>query len=236
MVGIYKIENLINGKCYIGQSIDITRRWRQHRSDYKDGTVSLYQAIKKYGLNNFSFEIIEECSVDELDNREIYWIEYYNSYNNGYNETLGGSNRKAWLKINNEQLQEIISYLQNTNISQQEIATIFNVGEDTISEINQGRTRHQENVDYPIRKYSSSKYYCVDCGKEISYGAVRCHDCSAIHLQKVPRPSKEELYNDLLNDSFLAVGKKYGVSDNAVRKWCKRYGLPTKSSEYRSIR
>lgn len=236
MIGIYKIKNLINGKCYIGQSIDINRRWRQHRTDYKDGTVTLYQAIKKYGLSNFSFEVIEECSIDELDDREIYWINYYDSYYNGYNETLGGSIHNAWVKIDDEQLQEIILYLQNTNISQQEIAKIFHVGEDTISEINQGKTRHQDNIEYPIRNRIVNKQHCIDCGKEISYGAVRCHECSALHQQKVARPTKEELYNELLNNSFLAVGRKYGVSDNAIRKWCKKYGLPTKASEYRGVR
>lgn len=93
--GIYKIENLINNKVYIGQSVDIPKRWREHRSaafnsNSKDYNMLIYKAFRKYGIENFSFEIIEEVEKDQLNEREIYWIEKYNSYNKGYNATLGG--------------------------------------------------------------------------------------------------------------------------------------------------
>ena len=91
--GIYKIQNIENNKIYIGQSVDIAQRWREHRSDVltnRDNSV-LHLAMKKYGEHNFSFEIIEECLKEKLDEREIYWIEYYNSMiPNGYNQTSGG--------------------------------------------------------------------------------------------------------------------------------------------------
>lgn len=91
--GIYKIQNIENNKIYIGQSVDIAQRWREHRSDAlinRDNSI-LHKAIKKYGEFNFSYEIIEECSKEQLDEREIYWIQYYNSMApNGYNQTSGG--------------------------------------------------------------------------------------------------------------------------------------------------
>ena len=91
--GIYKIQNIENNKIYIGQSIDIAQRWREHRSDAlinRDNSI-LHKAIKKYGEFNFSYEIIEECSKEKLNEREIYWIQYYNSMiPNGYNQTSGG--------------------------------------------------------------------------------------------------------------------------------------------------
>ena len=96
MVGIYKIENQINGKIYIGQSINIEERWKRHLSDSqldkvsKTGTV-IHKAINKYGSQNFDFSVIEECEEKELDEREIYWIDFYDSYYNGYNCTKGGS-------------------------------------------------------------------------------------------------------------------------------------------------
>lgn len=91
--GIYKITNLINGKVYIGQSQNIKKRWAVHRSDYlKDGKdYALYRAFRKYGIENFSFEIIEECSKNELDVKEKFYIAKYNSFFcDGYNMTLGG--------------------------------------------------------------------------------------------------------------------------------------------------
>lgn len=91
--GIYKIQNIENNKIYIGQSVDIAQRWREHRSDVlvnRNNSI-LHQAMKKYGESNFSYEIIEECQKDALDEREIYWIQYFNSMApNGYNQTSGG--------------------------------------------------------------------------------------------------------------------------------------------------
>lgn len=96
MIGIYKIVNLVNGKIYVGQSINIQKRWYQHKSDYnkEGGCPILYAAIRKYGIENFSFEVIEECSLELLDEREKYWISQMNTLNpNGYNIALGGATR-----------------------------------------------------------------------------------------------------------------------------------------------
>ncbi len=95
MIGIYKITNKINGNAYIGLSVDIKTRWRKHKSnylnpDYKEYNKTLYRAFRKYGIENFQFEILEECLENELSNKEIYWISYYDTYANGYNETPGG--------------------------------------------------------------------------------------------------------------------------------------------------
>lgn len=98
MIGIYKITNLINGKIYIGQSVDIKKRWRQHKRNSqikgREYDKYLYRAFRKYGLENFSFEVIEECNEDLLDEKEQYYISYYDSYNNGYNMTQGGQYNK----------------------------------------------------------------------------------------------------------------------------------------------
>lgn len=96
MIGIYKYQNKLNGKVYVGQSLDIARRYEQHIYDANNqperGTgVDL--AIRKYGIENFDFLVLEECSVDLLDERERYWISFYNSYNNGYNRSPGGSSQ-----------------------------------------------------------------------------------------------------------------------------------------------
>lgn len=97
MIGIYKIENKINHKCYIGQSINIPLRWQIHcqpciynNPKRKEYNYALYTAFRKYGLDNFDFTIIEECKVEELNDKEKYWINYYDSYHQGYNMTIGG--------------------------------------------------------------------------------------------------------------------------------------------------
>lgn len=90
--GIYKITNKVNNKCYIGQSKDIIKRWK---TEYKWHKLNnhLHSAFNKYGLENFDFEIIEECEPSLLNEREKFWINVYNSFdrNFGYNKTLGGA-------------------------------------------------------------------------------------------------------------------------------------------------
>lgn len=71
------------------------------------------------------------------------------------------------------------------------------------------------------------KYYCLECYSEVYRGSKKCVDCSNSKSQKVERPSKETLKLLILSKPFTQIGKDYGVTDNAVRKWCKRYGLPT---------
>lgn len=93
--GIYKITNKINGNAYIGLSINIEKRWKSHieRSQNehdKEYDKVLYHAFRKYGVDNFQFEILEECKPEELKDREIYWIQYYNTFKHGYNATPGG--------------------------------------------------------------------------------------------------------------------------------------------------
>lgn len=87
MAFIYKITNLINNKVYIGMTTRMVEtRWKEHLR----GTQLIDNAIAEYGQDNFQIETIEECSEEEIDNREIYWINYYNSFTNGYNRTMGG--------------------------------------------------------------------------------------------------------------------------------------------------
>ena len=92
MCGIYKIINKINNKIYVGQSVNIQKRWYQHLYDANHRPmIGIDQAIKKYGAKNFQCELIEECSADELNDKEIYWIEKLNTFKGeGYNNSIGG--------------------------------------------------------------------------------------------------------------------------------------------------
>lgn len=90
MTGIYKITDKTNGLMYIGQAMNIQRRFSEHKTSNtgKPGTIDYI--IRTKGVDNFNFDIIEECKAIDLKNREIYWIDYYDSYYNGYNLTPGG--------------------------------------------------------------------------------------------------------------------------------------------------
>lgn len=92
MIGIYKYTNQINNMSYIGQSIHIEERKKEHflNAYHYNLDTDFYRALREFGIESFSFEILEECNKKELDEKEIYWIQYYDSYKNGYNMTPGG--------------------------------------------------------------------------------------------------------------------------------------------------
>lgn len=93
MIGIYKITNSIDNTNYIGKSKDIKTRIRKHKYRLTHGihhNRHLQRAWDKYGAENFLFELLEECEVERLDMREIYFIYKYNSFHKGFNMSIGG--------------------------------------------------------------------------------------------------------------------------------------------------
>lgn len=97
MVGIYKITNP-KGRIYIGQSIDIERRFKEYKKHQQITTIGrkLFNSIKRYGSNNHQFEILEKCNLEQLNERELYWGNYFNVLgDNGLNLRLGNANGKC---------------------------------------------------------------------------------------------------------------------------------------------
>ena len=93
--GIYRIKHKESGKSYIGLSVDIHARWKQHRSFAKTGRRSaIYNALAKYGVDAFEFDVLEECPPEQLEQKERIWIAKLNTVQNGYNLTLGGESNK----------------------------------------------------------------------------------------------------------------------------------------------
>lgn len=163
MIGyIYKITNKLNGKIYIGQTIQkVTERWNAHcRTPKSKGEADMHikRALMKYGRENFTFEVIEECGEELLDEREVYYISYYDSYNNGYNSTKGGKKGGKRPKLTEEE-QQIVIELYNCGFSFRAIAKEFNVDKATVKA---ALIRH----DIKLRKTRSYKF-CTELRQKI---------------------------------------------------------------------
>ena len=177
MVGIYLVLNKVNNKMYVGQSVNIDRRWYDHL--YKAFSVKdisynspLHQSFRKYGIENFEFTVLCECLVEELDEKEKQYIQDLNTLSpNGYNILQGG------------------------------------------------------------QEFRAEQNFCIDCGKRIEKSATRCEECWGKAQRIHERPSKEWLAEQIYLRGFKDVGRELGVSDNAIRAWCKAYELPTHTPE-----
>lgn len=131
---IYKITNLINSKIYIGQTIrSLQCRFNQHI--YRSGCIYLHNAIKKYGKENFKIEEIEYISTDLLDEREIYWINYYNSTNKdiGYNILKGGKLGQTGIFKLTEEETSLLIEMDRNNVSHIKIGEYFNINRKTVT-------------------------------------------------------------------------------------------------------
>ena len=239
MVGIYKITNKINGKAYVGQSVHIEERWRQHKNQHSDSLI--HQAIKKYGIDNFIFEVLEECENDKqiLNAREEYWIKHFNTIKpNGYNKTSGGDNASVdihYTKLDENIVNDIINDLLYSQLSQNEIALKYNISANFVSDINLGISHKCDNIDYPIRigGVIASKFKCSQCGARISNDnkSRLCLACLRKTQRVAERPSREELKLLIRTTPFTKIGAMFSVSDNAIRKWCDAYNLPRKVTD-----
>lgn len=154
--GIYKITNIASSTSYIGQATNIALRIYQHlhssiSENAKDYNYPLHKAIRKYGVDNFVFEVLEECEYFKLNEREQYWITFYDTFKNGYNQTAGGQQSIRQIKLTTEDVEKIKYRLISTDDSFSIIAQDFGVGSDMISRINKGECWTTSTLSYPLR-------------------------------------------------------------------------------------
>lgn len=147
---IYKVTCKINNKKYIGlTNISINNRWSGHigaayNPNHPDYDFAFHRAIRKYGVDNFIIEEIDRGVGEELKEKEKYWIKYYNSYQEGYNETLGGDGQCKY------DYEEIVDYYLENNNSLTKTCQYFNVYDQVVYS-----ALKSQNVDY--KKLSKPK-------------------------------------------------------------------------------
>ena len=141
MIGIYMYTDKDNGKRYIGQSTNINKRKTSHRNSDR---TPFDRILSLKGEDKFDFVILEECEASQLNEREIYWINYYNSYYDGYNCNPGGNSvygeYASGALITEEVAKQIIQDLCTSTLSQKEIAKKYGCSEDIVRSINVCRT------------------------------------------------------------------------------------------------
>lgn len=159
---IYIIKNKINKKVYIGQSVNSAMRWSTHKSQAKNSPkkITIDKAMYELGIENFWYEVIE--TTENYNEREIYWINYYNSIiPNGYNLLLGGDGAQIGVNSANALIRDknILDTLMNelsfTDIKMSDLANKYGVSKKVISSINRGNSYYDENRTYPLRKRDS---------------------------------------------------------------------------------
>ena len=136
---IYKITNKLNSKVYIGQTIQTLRnRWYRHCAknctSQAERNMEIKRAILKYGKENFTVEAIEECDSKKLDDREKFYIRYFDSYHNGYNSTEGGQHGAKPLQTSEETQKEVIE-LYKSGFSLRDIGKEYTIDKATVKGI-----------------------------------------------------------------------------------------------------
>lgn len=157
---IYKITNTTNGKVYIGKTLHtVEERWAEHRNDFLKDRCSkrpLYSAMRKYGIDNFEIEAIEECEDTVLSERERYWIEVYGSFKHGYNATMGGDG-KQYLDYD-----LIVETYRNTK-SQRKTAKILGISADSVYTALAARKEKKflpgESFEKPVNMFAHNEEY-----------------------------------------------------------------------------
>ena len=156
---IYIIKNDKNNKVYIGKTTKtIEQRFKEHLKDYKkrkEEQRPLYNAMKYYGVEHFWIEELEKTNIENLEDREIYWINYYNSYKSGYNATIGGDGKILY------DYNEIIE-LYKYGFLQKEIAEKIGCSIDTVKKVLssndiKGQKNYHKKMMHPISAEKEGK-------------------------------------------------------------------------------
>lgn len=155
---IYKIVNDINDKIYIGLTVNTLKyRFNQHKTKSKRGNEDLYVDMRRYGVEHFQIFLIEECDNNLLAEREKFWISTYNTYQNGYNNSLGGEgaptiyNHDAILKCLSEYKYNCKEIAQQFNCS---LSVVYNIAHTNHIDL---EICHHKNIYEKLKNNKNSK-------------------------------------------------------------------------------
>lgn len=218
MQGIYKITNKINNKSYIGISKNIYRRWTDHKVRSKDENNReynkvLYQAFRKYGIENFSFEILEEENdLQKRKEKEQYYIKLYNSYNNGYNETTGGDSETAGgeLHPNAKLTTDDVIKIRTCYANKERCKEVYKLFQDKIDfngfhKVWKGETWKNVKMEvYTEENKNFHKHNTSQKGEENGRAKLNENQVKDIRKRKKQGESKKSVYKDY--EHIMAMG------------------------------
>lgn len=242
ITGIYMFINKSNNKKYIGQSIDCNRRYAEHKrsgdpehysaKNERDSNTPIHRAFQKYGFENFDYIILEECSKENLDKRERYWISFYHSTDKsyGYNLSEGGQDtvgakreNHSQAKLTLDEVSKIKKLLKETDLSLTEIQKQFSkVGKSMICLINTGKNWSEPNENYPLRK--TFKALSGEKSPNAKFTNDEVMEMRTLYSQGVPNREIYKMYPDTSENTIKAIlyGKSYKKLpywNNSQQKW-----------------
>lgn len=255
--GIYKITNMINGKVYIGQAKDIEKRHKDHinmsfNQNLHQYNYVLYRAIRKHGLENFSFEFLIEVEEELLDLMEIYYIEQYNSYiyaenSNGYNMTRGGQSNRNGI-VSKKQREKISKTLKGMHAGEDNPfygKTHSEESKRRMSISQKERFKNKENHPMWGKSLSEEQKQKISESergeKHYNFGKTLSEEQKA----KISKTKKERKYrngrsvriicDNIVYDSIKSCSEAIGVRPARLSSWLKKNRIP-KEYEHLNIR
>lgn len=245
---IYKVTNKVNGKSYIGQTRNTVEfRWRQHYKA-KDNKY-FHRAIQKYGKENFEIITLEKCEVEKLNDREIFYINKYDTFNNGYNLTKGDSTYTPNKKCLNGYIEvddkyEEIKGMYLAGYSTAKISCLYNVDRHCISNILKSlgvKVRKSEKININAQEFEelvskyqtgyslkslAKEYGCTDVGLK-EYLQKRGIDIKKKFSILKDEPKQKELINDYLKGTLKLkeIQQKYHCEYRTFLKVLSNHGI-----------
>lgn len=205
LCGIYLIKNLSNDKIYIGKSINILKRWEQHIDSARLQKFDYEFYHDLINIQTFSFQILEICSQEELQEKEQYYIDYYQSLYKGYNQVQAIDITKQESLLLHQSILDAIWLLVNTDLYYKEIAEKTGLSVNTILNINRCKSYTQyHNYKNNIRE---------ECGRKRYYDKGELNPRSKLSEQEVLEIVELLKYTDL---TAQQIADKFNISRSAI--------------------